>query len=457
MKGRNSTWREKQGYLRYGESSIESIQALIGDFLHDRDSPHLLNNVNKFISDQCLSGGWGADPPFEKVINTNNDLLTLLENDNLVRHSLCILEPADHVGKNLCGEFVRASFNIACLAQYIADCDSILIPLWDIDDLDTTLLSQVLRRSLAVIVEGGYPTVTESSEFKNLKWSLSDLQNLCKELIISRQIRTPPVIFLCLGHQLSAQAHIFLIQKATTEILNTCESIIQSNHYVLSSLLDTCKEIEDVGRNLKIMKNGQCEIACGWTDSQFAVGLNELPEVGHCELIHYTYNSQHPSQCFTKLLMAHAVSSEEYNGIIEHSISYEKNLNIAMFHADEVNEEAILFANWAYRKLRNDLLPVRKIISLSSLSWLLRLPSSVEILCSTKVQGKLCTEVAATCICYQDFETKNVRRSFSCQFHPELLDDLREFSKSGMPAYSELKKDDGVRLFMRILYEAIKD
>ena len=128
-----------------------------------------------------------------------------------------------------------------------------------------------------------------------------------------------------------------------------------------------------------------------------------------------------------------------------------------MFHTDEVNEEAILFANWAYRKLRNSLVPSRKVISVSPLAWLLKLPSSIEILCSTTVQGKLCTETAATCISYLDFETKNVRRSFSCQFHPELLDDLREFSKSGLPGYSALKQDDGVRLLVRILYEAIKE
>jgi len=29
------------------------------------------------------------------------------------------------------------------------------------------------------------------------------------------------------------------------------------------------------------------------------------------------------------------------------------------------------------------------------------------------------------CINYKDFETKRIRRSFSCQFHPELMSDLR--------------------------------
>ncbi len=35
-------------------------------------------------------------------------------------------------------------------------------------------------------------------------------------------------------------------------------------------------------------------------------------------------------------------------------------------------------------------------------------------------------ECSCTCINYKDFETKKIRRSFTCQFHPELLSDLRE-------------------------------
>lgn len=458
MKAANhQPWRTQPGFLRPGQSSIESIQTLIGDFLHDRDSPHLLNGVEYPIQDDDIQEGWGKQSPLEKVVKTNKDLRSLLENNDLLRHSLCILEPADHVGHNSCGETVRASLNVACLAQGIADCDSILFPLWDSPEIDRSLLLQALSRCMAVVVEGGHPTVREADTFKACQWSLQDLQNLCEELIISRQSRTPPVVFICLGHQLAAQAHIHLIQKATRDILNCCESTLKENIHTLKGLLDTCKEIESIGRNLKIIKGGKDEIAHGWDDPQFAVGVNEIPEAGHCELVHYDHNKQHPSHRFSELILTHAVSSEEYDGIIEHSISYEKNLNIVMFHTDEVNEEAILFANWAYRKLHHALVPARKLVAISPLAWLLKLPSSVEILCSTTVQGKLCTEVAATCISYMDFETKNIRRSFSCQFHPELLDDLREFSRSGIPAYSELKKDDGIRLLMRILYEAIKD
>ena len=31
---------------------------------------------------------------------------------------------------------------------------------------------------------------------------------------------------------------------------------------------------------------------------RFAVALNEQPEVGHCELQHYSHNGSHPSKSF---------------------------------------------------------------------------------------------------------------------------------------------------------------
>tara|TARA_B100000475_G_scaffold125428_1_gene91557 strand:+ start:410 stop:544 length:135 start_codon:yes stop_codon:yes gene_type:complete len=40
---------------------------------------------------------------------------------------------------------------------------------------------------------------------------------------------------------------------------------------------------------------------------------------------------------------------------------------------------------------------------------------------------------------------------------PELLEDLREFNKSGLPSYEKLKNDDGVRMLIRVIYESITD
>ena len=56
-----------------------------------------------------------------------------------------------------------------------------------------------------------------------------------------------------------------------------------------------------------------------------------------------------------------------------------------MFHGDEVNEEAALFANWAYKSLHDAIGPIRHEVAISSLAWLLCLPYAVEILSQTHV------------------------------------------------------------------------
>jgi hypothetical protein len=116
-----------------------------------------------------------------------------------------------------------------------------------------------------------------------------------------------------------------------------------------------------------------------------------------------------------------------------------------------------LFANWAYRSIHDAIVPYRHIIAGSALSWLIQLPDSLEILCSTAADGAILTECSATCINYKDFETKKIRRSFTCQFHPELLSDLRAIGNSEAPSYSTLKNDDGVRLFVRLLYAGMQE
>ena len=51
-----------------------------------------------------------------------------------------------------------------------------------------------------------------------------------------------------------------------------------------------------------------------------------------------------------------------------------------------------------------------KELSVSGNAWLLKLPTSIEIICSTFAEDKICTEVAATCVNYMDYETKVIRR-----------------------------------------------
>ena len=448
-------WRRTTHWFNCYANSGTAVVALIGHFLLDRVSSNLLADTPRAKSLSLDRKTWG-EPPFEKVVSGNEDLEWLIRNPESYRNAVCIIEPAEHVGQNTIQENVRASSNVAHICRLIADCDSVLFPLWQTGKLDQKKFAHVLNTSLAVFVEGGYPTAKDASSFRNQNIGLTGLQEVIESLLLSRGHKSAPHIFICIGHQLVAQSHVNLIKRAIADLRLKLHNILETESYQYLSILELCDEIEEVGTSLKIVKDGNV-VASGWNDPHFAVALNEEPEVGGCELQHYSHSGNHPSESFRRLLMKHDETSEQHDGIVEESISYEKNLNIVMFHTDEVNEEAMLFVNWAYSRLHEAFISIRRKLILSELSWLLDLPESVEILCSTSSNGKICTEVAATCISYVDDETQEVRRSFSFQFHPELLDDLREFHIAGEPCFSKLKTDDGVRMLMRVLQESMID
>jgi hypothetical protein len=56
------------------------------------------------------------------------------------------------------------------------------------------------------------------------------------------------------------------------------------------------------------------------------------------------------------------------------------------------------------------------------------------------------TEVGSTSIYYKDWETHTIRRSFTCQFHPQLMADIRDIGKR-----------DGARLLVRLLYHGMQE
>jgi hypothetical protein len=67
------------------------------------------------------------------------------------------------------------------------------------------------------------------------------------------------------------------------------------------------------------------------------------------------------------------------------------------------------------------------------------------------------TEVCSTAIYHEDWETQRVRRSFTCQFHPELMADIHDIGGRSAPRYHEMKNRDGVRLPIRLLYRGMQE
>ncbi len=449
-------WRISSGYLHEGRSDFESAHILLGRFLADRTSEDPLAEKDLFTSDGIFE--WGHAKPLEKVLNSREDVEFLLKNPSLFRKSITIIEPWEHVGVNAIGEDVRASKNVAYIAQKVADMDSVLLPVWSCGVIDPDIVIPAITSGYAVVVEGGNPSTYDASTWTSPACPREDMFRLVEKLLISRSPTSAPAIFICVGHQLAAECHIRLIRRAVKEVLDLTSLERDQENKALRSLQEVCQRLEAMGNTLQVKKRDGRIVATGWNDDHFAVTRNESKEVGDRILLPYQSPDGDALGIPWEIIHAHDVTADTHEGVIDTTIQYERQVSISMFHSDEVNEEAILFANWAYRSIHDAIVPYRHIIAGSSLSWLIQLPDAIEILCSTAEEdGEIVTECSATCINYKDFETKKIRRSFTCQFHPELLSDLRAIGNSEAPSYATLKNDDGVRLFVRLLYAGMQE
>ncbi len=446
-------WRLRPGILGQHDSSPQSVHALLGYFLNDRTSPTPFPGRDALVDGSLFD--WGVAPPLEKVIASREELDLLLGLPEIFRNSVAVIEPWENVGINLQGEEVRASKNIAYILQQVADADSILYPVWQSGLANPERLANVLNAGIATIVQGGNPSVHDSASFDGSHAGLEDILGLTDQLLLRRSTGSGPAIFICLGHQLAAASHIRLIKRAVREVANLPQLQLDPDGLGLKSLQRVCARIAEVGENLPVIKGGET-IATGWHDTRFAVAPNEEFEVGTRQLLPYQRRAV-TDHIPGELHDAHALIADELEGVIDTMLKMERELCIEMFHGDEVNEEAALFANWAYKLLHDTVVPLRYQIAVSPLSWLLNLPYAIEILCQTQVDESNWTEASTTCIYYKDWETHTIRRSFTCQFHPELMADIRDIGKREGPRYPELKDNDGVRLLIRLLYHGMQE
>ncbi len=445
-------WRSQPGFIIEDAIEFESVHSLLGYFIRNRDAPNPLPEKDLFHENEFE---WGKHPPLEKVIRSEDELKELFLRPYLSRNSICIIEPWEHVGINDAGEKVRASKNVAYIMQKIANADSILFPIWSSGPLDIQNMIETMSSSLAVVVEGGEPSSYDPNSFGD-SCSREELFQVIERLLLKRSPISAPAIFICLGHQLAAEAHIQLLKRAVHEIYQTKSLKGDPDNEAIQVLRKISRKIEEMGESIVIRKHGK-PLGKGWDFPQFAVAKNEEKEVGRTRLQRYKTPNTSLSQLPFDVIYFHDVISDELDGIIDTMLQYEKDVHISMFHSDEVNEEAILFSNWAYRLLHDAIVPYRHIVGASHLAWLMQLPYAVEIIASTATENSVLTEVSATCINYKDFETHRFRRSFTLQFHPELLDDLREVGQRGEISYDTLKHDDGIRLLARLLYVGMQE
>jgi GMP synthase-like glutamine amidotransferase len=389
------------------------------------------------------------------VVESAEHLQALMQVPEIYRHSVSVIEPWPNVGINPGGEQVRASKNTAYVLQQVADADTILYPVWRSGIQNPERLANVLTAGIATIFQGGNPSVHEPSSFDGGNASLDDILSLIQQLLLRRTSGSGPSIFICLGHQLAAAAHVRLLQHTTRAVLELQRLPMDPRGRTLEVLKRLCAEIVATGESTSVVKRGEV-VADGWEDPRFAVARNEEFEIGTRRLMpHFPHGDR--SHIAEELILAHGLVADELDGVIDLVMTLEREVHVEMFHGDEVNEEAILFVNWAYKRLHDAIVPVRHALAVSPVGWMLGLPYGVEILGQTQVDAETWTEVCATAIYYKDWETRRVRRSFTCQFHPELMADIRDIGGRSAPRYYELKNHDGVRLFLQLLYHGMQE
>ena len=449
-------WRARPGFLVPGHEGSQLTQILLGRFLADRVSESPLPERSLFAGDGSFR--WGGAPPLEKVIGSREDLAFLALRPPLLRSSALIVEPWDHVGRNPAGETLRASKNVAYLLQRLADCDSVLLPVWRTGVLDLDAVVALATGSLAVVFEGGAPSVHEEGSFSYPACPRADLFALVEALLLARGPRSAPALFICLGHQLAAQALVRLVRRAVDESLAATALPRDRRGEALAWLQAAAARIRALGEGLAVRKADGRGVA-GFHDEEFAVTRNEEGELGTRVLRPYRPPPARGPALPQELIVRHQRVADSHHGVIDALLRSDDELVVEMFHGDEVNEEAVLFANWALGELHEAVLPYRAAVATSPLAWLLRLPSAVEILASTSTERGMLTECAATCLYYRDAETHALRRSFTCQFHPELMPGQLEIGRGAAPppSYAALKRDDGVRLFAHLLYEGLQE
>ena len=354
-------WRTLPGLLGRHASSPQSVHALLGYFLKDRKSPTPFPGRDMLANEGVFD--WGLARPLEKVIESEDHLHVLLGMPEIYRQSVAVVEPWASVGTNPRGEPVRASKNIAYICQQVADADTILFPVWQSGIRNPERLANVLSAGIATIVQGGCPSVHDATSFEGASAGLDDMLALVDQLLLRRSTASGPSIFICLGHQLAAASHVRLLQRAVREIGKLPRLPLDQSGRVLNSLQRAAERIARMGDQLQVVKQGQPR-AIGWNDPDFAVAGNENVEVGTRTLLPYVRRDDE-THIPRELHEMHALVADELEGVIDQALTLEREITVEMFHADEVNEEAALFANWAYKTLHDTIVPLRHVLAVS--------------------------------------------------------------------------------------------
>ncbi len=317
-----------------------------------------------------------------------------------------IIKPYDFVGYNRRGQPVDAGHELSKFLQRNFE--------WHIIEtkLEALLKSGQsgadLRKKVSFIFgEGGVQTVHDPTTFTD-DAPYDATIGLYKELIRARAQNpdTAPGIFICLSHQLYAQALKELVKDALDLLSDGCHKVVET--------------IKTKADNLGI----------NWDES--IVKTNEKPE--HRIVNLHPFRTQ-PGIDDTDVLQAYTEVSQNFSGLLE-DLNLELQ-DLVMLHSDEVDHKQLLFVNWALWTLDKE-----------CHEHDLNLPIGLEITSSTTDPdtGQPLTEVASMAVYFRKHGW--VYRDMTFQFHPELLgrDDIAPTADHESMCPSN--RNDGLKLLL---------
>jgi L-asparaginase/Glu-tRNA(Gln) amidotransferase subunit D len=384
-----------------------------------------------------------------------------------------ILKPDTVIGANNWGELVDAAKNLSTITKELLDWNVVTIELSQIDykELEKKIaeltsgetIGEFFRSFRYTIVEGGRQSLYSSKSFRDVSDKLftkEDYIELITSLMISRnKTGSNPGLFLCLGHQGIIETLRITLIDIISKKDDFGEIMTPINEDAAAALDQILTEIDEIGDDIKVLDSQQKTIAKGYKDDHFAVKQNEQPEMGLKRLIKFEPSSSDtlPEElinCYKKL-------AKHHTGMLEDLLNLEA-IDIIMLHNDEVTEEAILFLSWAYNKIATVVKKYYHNFYLKEpLRFFTKLPIGLEITGSTQYemltdlveeeQKEPLTEIAGLAIYYANYKTNTVKRDYSLQFHPELLDEIKILQKRDFESKTLLDLTDGLKLLMSCL------
>ncbi|RLI67899.1 MAG: hypothetical protein DRP02_12495 [Candidatus Gerdarchaeota archaeon] len=376
-----------------------------------------------------------------------------------------ILKPDTVIGANKWGELIDAAKNLAIITSELLNWNIVTIELSQIPYkafLEVInmkckrkeTIGEFLRTFRYVIVEGGRQSLYDEKSFEEIsggKFARADYLHLLKSLMQARQkTGAAPALYLCLGHQGIAEMlkqELVNLLKKKEEILAKVKQVDEKSAEHLKEILE---KISSLAGKMVVKRRDGTIIAKDLQDEFFAVKQNELPEMGLKKMVRFEPKKDLPAE----LLQAYKKVAKMETGLLEDYYSLE-SLDIVMLHNDEVNEEAILYFNWAFQLLwKFSRAHFKVLVKEPILEELLALPMGLEIPSSTYYsleKESVLTEIGGMTLYYYNHRTKVVKRDYALQFHPELFEEIKILQKRDFESKTLLELSDGIQLLLATL------